>query len=749
MITGDQKVTALAIAKEMGIVAEGERAEERVHARVSPEQKLNIVREWKAKGAIVAMTGDGVNDAPALKEAHVGVAMGIAGTEVTREAADIVLADDNFASIIAGVREGRAIFDNIRKTLVYLLTGNAAELLLMLIAAIAGLPVPLLPIHLLWINLVTDGLPALALSLDPTQDDVLKRPPRDAAEPMLGRAQWIRVGVIGAFEAALTLGVYLWALDHGPVEAARDLAFTTLVFSELMRSFAARSDTRTLPQLGAASNLRLLAVVVLTGAAQVGMHLIPGVRSVFGLHPLSWGELGLCFALGLIPVTILEVTKLVRAAPRGSNTDADPPVAPDDRALVVEGQATWVESQLCDDIMARQSVLGGLSARGKMSPGEESYALGWWFMDSLVARWGVEATWAALESPPRRDDVRALFDEAPVEKMPRFNAHIRMLARARLGGFERAQMRSRATITDVLLWEALRGPAVRTPGGDLARVSVEMFSTYADAFVPARAAVTTVGWYHIRDPSAGARWLEKRCAALTGDRSGVSSVGSMTPDAMLLIDESAQLINAPFIDLVKLAPEAQARCAVTGTIAGVNYTELWVLQDNTLRMMAQTYTGPTVKKPKALIKAFTVYLRKSKHDPSREQAFTAGLEALVPTREGAAATPSWTRHVSRGTYDLYRRRWSSCVSRAQQVLQAAPEASQGQGAWLIYYCGTMSDDPELTRTAVELVREDYDLISLAAGLDQHLRERGEDILAEQFMARHCVEFRGADPRCGR
>ena len=139
-------------------------------------------------------------------------------------------------------------------------------------------------------------------------------PPSSKPRAPKGRAQWIRVGVIGAFEAALTLGVYLWALDHGPVEAARDLAFTTLVFSELMRSFAARSDTRTLPQLGAASNLRLLAVVVLTGAAQVGMHLIPGVRNVFGLHPLSWGELGLCFALGLIPVTILEVTKLVRGA---------------------------------------------------------------------------------------------------------------------------------------------------------------------------------------------------------------------------------------------------------------------------------------------------------------------------------------------------------------------------------------------------------------------------------------------------
>jgi Ca2+-transporting ATPase len=131
---------------------------------------------------------------------------------------------------------------------------------------------------------------------------------------MLGRAQWLRVGVIGALEAALTLGVYLWALDHGPTEAARDLAFTTLVFSELLRSFAARSDTRTLPQLGAASNLRLLAVVTLTGAAQVLMHFIPGVRSVFGLHPLTLVEIGLCFLLGLIPVTILEVTKLLRAA---------------------------------------------------------------------------------------------------------------------------------------------------------------------------------------------------------------------------------------------------------------------------------------------------------------------------------------------------------------------------------------------------------------------------------------------------
>ena len=139
-------------------------------------------------------------------------------------------------------------------------------------------------------------------------------PPSSKPSAPKGRAQWLRVAVVGALEAALTLGVYLWALDHGPTDAARDLAFTTLVFSELMRSFAARSDTRTLPQLGAASNLRLLAVVTLTGAAQVGMHFVPGIRAVFGLHPLTLGEIGLCFLLGLIPVTILEVTKLVRAA---------------------------------------------------------------------------------------------------------------------------------------------------------------------------------------------------------------------------------------------------------------------------------------------------------------------------------------------------------------------------------------------------------------------------------------------------
>ena len=167
MITGDHPKTAGAIAREMGIAGPNDDLADVVHARATPEDKLRIVRDWKARGAVVAMTGDGVNDAPALREAHIGIAMGRTGTEVTREASDMVLADDNFASIVAAIREGRGIFDNIRKALLYLLAGNTGELVVMLAAAFAGLPLPLLPLHLLWINLVTDGLPALALVMDP------------------------------------------------------------------------------------------------------------------------------------------------------------------------------------------------------------------------------------------------------------------------------------------------------------------------------------------------------------------------------------------------------------------------------------------------------------------------------------------------------------------------------------------------------------------------------------------------------
>jgi P-type Ca2+ transporter type 2C len=310
MITGDHPVTAHAIARELGVHQSGEDVAERVHARATPEDKLHIVRAWKERGAVVAMTGDGVNDAPAIREANVGIAMGRAGTEVTREAAAVVLTDDNFASIVEGVREGRNIYLNIRKTLVYLLAGNASELLVMLVAALMGLPLPLLPLHLLWINLVTDGLPALALVMDPADRDVMVRPPRDPSAPILGRPEWSVIFLTGALEATVTLGVFMATLDQG-VEMARSMAFSTLVFGELFRAFAARSDRRVFFEVGALSNLGLLGVVVLMGALQVALHQIPATAGLFRVLPLSAAQLLLAVGLGLIPVTVLECRKLI------------------------------------------------------------------------------------------------------------------------------------------------------------------------------------------------------------------------------------------------------------------------------------------------------------------------------------------------------------------------------------------------------------------------------------------------------
>jgi P-type Ca2+ transporter type 2C len=279
MITGDHLLTARAIARELGIVSGSAEEDEVVHARATPDDKIRIVREWKARGAVVAMTGDGVNDAPALREAHIGIAMGRAGTEVTREASDMVLADDNFASIIAAIREGRGIFDNIRKTLVYLLSGNTAELTVMLVAALSGLPLPLLPLHLLWINVVTDGFPALALVVDPPEEDVLQRPPRHPDEPMLGRAEWRLIITTGLLQSVATLGVFLWALSVRDLTEARNLAFSVLVFGELFRAFAARSTTRVFWEVGAFTNLRLLGVVVFSVLIQLGIHHIPAAQA--------------------------------------------------------------------------------------------------------------------------------------------------------------------------------------------------------------------------------------------------------------------------------------------------------------------------------------------------------------------------------------------------------------------------------------------------------------------------------------
>jgi Ca2+-transporting ATPase len=314
MITGDHPATARAIASEMGILRAGEDANDVIHARVTAQDKIDIVRELKSRGEIVAMTGDGVNDAPAIREAHIGIAMGRGGTEVTREASDMVLTDDNFATIVAAVEEGRGIYDNIRKTLVYLLTGNTGELALMLGASVLGLPLPLLPLHLLWINLVTDGLPALALVMDPPLPGVLRRPPRPPRERMLEWVQWRRIVGVGVLEAALVLTAFLAKLHETDLAAARGVAFSTLVFCEIFRAFAARSVRLVYWQVGVFTNVHLLAVVALSALVQIALSHIPWGRSFFRIPEMSAPDILLCLALGLVPVTVLELANW-RVAP--------------------------------------------------------------------------------------------------------------------------------------------------------------------------------------------------------------------------------------------------------------------------------------------------------------------------------------------------------------------------------------------------------------------------------------------------
>jgi Ca2+-transporting ATPase len=313
MITGDHPTTAAAIARELGLILESETVEGRVYARATPEDKLKLVRAWKEKGAIVAMTGDGVNDAPALREAHIGIAMGRNGTEVTRQSADLILADDNFATIVAAVREGRGVYQNIRKAIVYLLTGNFAELVAVLGASALGLPLPFSAAHLLWINLVTDSLPALALIADPVSSDVMKRPPRDAAEHLLGRPEWLSVGWIGTLEALLVLTLFFITLKSAGLEQARNLAFTTLVFSQLWRAFGARSRTRIFWRVGALSNLWLLGVVILTAVLQLSLHFIPFAQEIFGLAPLTSSDLGVILPISLVTISVVEIRKILMA----------------------------------------------------------------------------------------------------------------------------------------------------------------------------------------------------------------------------------------------------------------------------------------------------------------------------------------------------------------------------------------------------------------------------------------------------
>jgi len=331
MITGDHPHTATAIARELGIASGDNVAvtgaeldklsddelkrrapDAAVYARVTAEHKLRIIRAWKANDAVVAMTGDGVNDAPAIQGADIGIAMGKTGTEVTKQASDMIVTDDNFATIVAAVEEGRGIYDNIRKTLQYLLAGNTGELLLMTVCVIIGLPVPLLPIHLLWINLVTDGLPALCLATDPIDPDVMKRRPRRASERIMDRGFLWTMLITGFLTAGVAFAVYFYALKTGTAESARTQAFAVLVIAELLRSFGARSETKPLWRISLFTNINLVAVVVVSFCLQIWSQHNATLGRFLKTSSLPFGDVLWLLALGAIPLLVLEAVKFVR-----------------------------------------------------------------------------------------------------------------------------------------------------------------------------------------------------------------------------------------------------------------------------------------------------------------------------------------------------------------------------------------------------------------------------------------------------
>jgi Ca2+-transporting ATPase len=324
MITGDHPSTARAIARRVGLIDDDEAvlvtgdeldalddaalaarvADVRVFARTDPAQKLRIVDAWKARGATVAMTGDGVNDAPALRRADIGVAMGITGTEVSREAADMVLADDDFATIVGAVEEGRRIGDNIRRFVRYMLATNSGEVFVMFLAPLVGLPVPLTPAQILWINLVTDGPPAVALGLEPVEPDAMVRPPRPPDEPVLTRDLWQRALGVGLLMAAVAIGVQ--AVSRAAGWPARTMVFTTLALLQLGNALAVRSDrTRH-------GNPWLARAVVLGVAAQLAAVYVPGLRELFDATPLTGLQLLVAVAASTTVYVVVRSGAILR-----------------------------------------------------------------------------------------------------------------------------------------------------------------------------------------------------------------------------------------------------------------------------------------------------------------------------------------------------------------------------------------------------------------------------------------------------
>ncbi len=336
MITGDHQLTARAVAEDLGIVQAGSRVltgrdlekmdlpklEEEVrsvsvYARVAPEHKLRIVQALQHQDQIVAMTGDGVNDAPALKQADIGVAMGITGTDVSKDASDMVLLDDNFATIVAAAEEGRVVYTNIRRFIKYILGSNIGELLTIGAAPLIGMGgVPLTPLQILWMNLVTDGLPALALAVEPAEPNVMNRPPNNPTESIFARGLGGYMLRIGLILAILAISLMVWSYNYshttpGDPDRWKTMVFTTLCIAQMGHALAIRSNTRLTIELNPFSNPYVWAAVVLTTALQLMLIYVPFLRDFFGTHYLSGSELLICLGFSALMFVWVELEKLV------------------------------------------------------------------------------------------------------------------------------------------------------------------------------------------------------------------------------------------------------------------------------------------------------------------------------------------------------------------------------------------------------------------------------------------------------
>jgi Ca2+-transporting ATPase len=329
-VTGDYRDTAMAIASEIGILSTGGKVltgadldqmsdddliaqvdQVDAFARVSPQHKTRIVNGFKARDHVVAMTGDGVNDAPALKRANIGIAMGITGTDVAKETADMVLTDDNYASIVSAIEEGRIIYSNIRKFVFYLIACNIPEILVIFLPMLAGLPLPLRPIQILWVNLVTDGLPAIALGLEKGEAGIMQQPPRPPKEPLLNRPIQLGILVQAVFKTAAVLGVFLWGLNQFPdnLAVAQTMTFVVLSASQVFLAYSVRSEFGSLFSVGLFANKAMLIATALAFGLLLPLMYVPFLRPIFDTVPLGLTEWLVIIPMMFVSTIAAEIAK--------------------------------------------------------------------------------------------------------------------------------------------------------------------------------------------------------------------------------------------------------------------------------------------------------------------------------------------------------------------------------------------------------------------------------------------------------